>query len=229
MPRKTFLNRHTKASPPDEAVAAKYLLHWHTGDLYRSLEKFPTLTSKALFGNDHPLEIEIGCGTGEFLCGLAAERPISNFLGLDINLKSLFVGVEIARSASLENIKFIKAPVQYLYPLMPQDSLQAIYMHFPDPLLRPKYRKRKVLNEVFLAHLSRTLQPGGLFSIVTDNVELFEDVLALVEESPYFRKTHTERYLTGFEPHAKSRYQLYWEAHDKPIFRLELESVKRET
>src|SRR5687768_15813951 len=229
MPRKTFLNRHTKASAPDEPTAAKYLLHWRTGDLYRSIEQFPLLTSKALFGNALPLELEIGCGTGEFLCGLAAERPGVNFVGLDINLKSLFVGVEIARSLSLENVKFIKAPVQYLYPLMPPGSLQAVYMHFPDPLLRPKYRKRKVLNEDFLRHVSLALQPGGLFSIVTDNDELFGDVLALVEESPYFRKTHLERYLMGFEPQAKSRYQLYWEAHDKPIFRLSLESVRRET
>jgi len=228
MPRKTFLNRHTKASTPDEATAAKYLLHWRTGDLYRSIEQFPSLTSQALFENDLPLELEIGCGTGEFLCGLAAERPGVNFVGLDINLKSLFVGVEIARSLSLDNVKFIKAPIQYLYPLMPPGSLQAVYMHFPDPLLRPKYRKRKVLNEEFLRHLSDALQPGGLFSIVTDNDELFEGVLALVEETPYFRKTHRERYLTGFEPQAKSRYQLYWEAHDKPIFRLRLASVGRE-
>ena len=228
MPRKTFLNRHTKASTPDASTASKYLLHWHTGDLYRTVESFPTLTSQALFSDDHPLDLEIGCGTGEFLCGLAAERPGVNFVGLDINLKSLFVGVEIARSLSLANIKFIKGPIQFVYPLMPPDSLRSVYMHFPDPLLRPKYRKRKVLNEEFLRHLSDALQPGGLFSIVTDNVEFFEDVLALVEESYYFRKTHAERYLTGFEPHAKSRYQLYWEAHEKPIFRLELASVKRE-
>ncbi len=229
MPRKTFLNRHTKASPPEEPTAAKYLLHWRTGDLYRSIEQFPLLTSQALFGNDQPLELEIGCGTGEFLCGLATESPGVNFVGLDINLKSLFAGIENARTLSLENIKFIKAPVQYLYPLMPSGSLRAVYMHFPDPLLRPKYRKRKVLNEEFLRQLSQALEPKGLFSIVTDNVEFFEDVLALVEESPYFRKIHAEQYLTGFEPQAKSRYQLYWEAHDKPIFRLRLESVKRET
>ena len=229
MPRKTFLNRHTKASTPDEPTSAKYLLRWYTGDLYRSIEQFPRLTSQALFGNDLPLEIEIGCGSGEFLCGLAAEHVGVNFVGLDINLKSLFVGVETASALSLGNIKFIKAPIQFLYPLMPPGSLQAVYMHFPDPLLRPKYRKRKVLNEAFLKHLSDALQPEGLFSIVTDNDELFEGVLALVEESPYFRKTHTERYLTGFEPQAKSRYQLYWEAHDKPIFRLRLVSVRRET
>ncbi|MEO6458131.1 MAG: methyltransferase domain-containing protein [Chloroflexia bacterium] len=229
MPRKTFLNRHTKASVPDEPTAAKYLLRWYTGDLYRSIEQFPLLTSQALFGNDLPMELEIGCGTGEFLCGLAAERSGVSFVGLDINLKSLFVGVERASALSLENVKFIKAPIQFLYPLMPSGSLQAVYMHFPDPLLRPKYRKRKVLNEEFLRHLSYALQPDGLFSIVTDNDELFESVLALVEESPYFRKMHTERYLSGFEPQAKSRYQLYWEAHDKPIFRLRLASVKRET
>lgn len=222
MPRKSFLVRHRRPDLPDEQTAAKYLLHWHTGDLYRAAETFPRLTSQQLFGNALPLELEIGCGTGEYLCSLAQHNADVNYVGLDINLKSLFVAVENARSLSLDNIRFIKAPVQFVYPLLEDNSLRVVYLHFPDPLLKPKYRKRQILTEEFLHNINRALEPGGRLSIVTDNKELFDNILAMVEGDTRFERMHTEPFATGFEPGVKSRYQLYWESHNLPILRLEL-------
>lgn len=111
--------------------------------------------------------------------------------------------------------------MQWLYPLMQRESLEAVYVHFPDPSLRPKYRKRQLLNETLMDHLHSALVPGGILSFVTDNAELFEALLELVEADHRFEKTHTERYI-GFEPSVKSRYQLYWEQHSIPIKRMEL-------
>jgi tRNA (guanine-N7-)-methyltransferase len=222
VPRKSFLVRHRRPDPPDEQTAAKYLLHWHTGDLYRAPETFPGLTSQHLFGNVLPMELEIGCGTGEYLCSLAQRNGDVNYVGLDTNLKSLFVAVETAHSLSLDNIRFIKAPVQFVYPLLEGDSLRAVYLHFPDPLLKPKYRKRQILTDEFLQHIHRALAPGGRLSIVTDNKELFDNILAMMEGDTRFERVHTESYAIGFEPVVKSRYQLYWESHNLPILRLEL-------
>jgi len=222
VPRKSFLVRHRRPSPPDERTATRYLLHWHTGDLYHAPETFPRLTSQHLFGNTLPMELEIGCGTGEYLCSLAQRNADTNYVGLDINLKSLFVAVETARSLSLDNIRFIKAPVQFVYPLLEHNSLRVVYLHFPDPLLKPKYRKRQILTGEFLHNIHRALAPGGRFSIVTDNKELFDNILALMHGDTRFERVHTEPYAIGFQPGVKSRYQLYWESHNLPILRLEL-------
>ena len=172
------------------------------------------------------MELEIGCGTGEYLCSLAQHNPEINYLGLDINLKSLFVAVETARTLSLDNARFIKAPVQFVYHLLEDESLGAVYLHFPDPLLRPKYRKRQIFTEEFLSNIHRALVPGGRLSIVTDNRELFEKILKVMEGDARFNKTHSEPYAMGFEPSVKSRYQLYWESHDSSILRLELAKVE---
>lgn len=222
MTRKSFLLRNVRLTPPDEQTTRYYLMHWHAGDLYHRPEAFPKITSQELFGNDRPLELEVGCGTGEFLCALAARHPDVNFVGTDVNLKSLYAAVNTAGAMALHNIRFIKAPMQYLYPLLAPDSLWVVYVHFPDPCLKPKYRKRRLLNRTFLDRMHYALVPGGKISIVTDNNDLFAEVLDMVEGDPRFEKTHRERYLVGFEPEVKSRYQLYWEKHGATIYRLEI-------
>lgn len=221
MTRKSFLMRFVKSAPPDDQTLQKYLLHWHSKDLYENSQSFPILDSRHLFGNDQPLRLEIGCSTGEYICSLAAKDPTTNFLGVEINLKSLYVAVRHAADLSLDNIRFIKAPFQHLYPLLAPESLQAVYLHFPDPSLRPKQRKRQILNTNLLDAIHAALVPGGTWSIVTDNQELFiSTILPLIEGDSRFKKTHPERYLTGFEPEVKSRYQLYWEKLGATIYRL---------
>jgi tRNA (guanine-N7-)-methyltransferase len=225
--RKSFLIRHVRIEPPDEATAAKYLRVWNSGDLWHRTDSFPRLISSQLFGNDHPLELEIGCSTGEYLCSLARLNPGHNFLGVEINLKSLHAAVANAAALGLDNILFIKAPVQSLYPLMPPGSLHAAYMHFPDPYLHPKYRPRRLFTPEFLDAMHRALVPGGKVSIVTDKEVLFRDMLALIEQDTRFEKTHPERYLSGFEPEVKSRYQSYWERHGLQVYRFEVRNLAR--
>ncbi len=217
--------RHVPFREPDEVVADKYLRVWNTGDLQNRPESFPSLTSAELFGNDFPLELEVGCSTGEYLCSLAAANRAHNFLGIEINLKSLYVAVQNAAEQNLSNIMFIKAPLQYTYGLMRPTTLQAVYIHFPDPSLHPKYRKRKLLNQGFLDKMHGALIPGGILSFVTDKEELFHEVLPLIEAEVRFEKTHSERYLESFEPAVKSRYQVYWERHGGTIYRVELRNV----
>lgn len=223
MTRKSFLMRFVRSDPPDDAALEKYFLFWRSKDLHANPEAFPPLTSQHLFGNSKPLHLEVGCSTGEYLCAQAAADPDSNYLGVEINLKSLYVAIHQARDLSLDNIRFIKAPFQQLYRLMPPASLQAVYIHFPDPSLHPKQRKRQLLNTELLDALYIALVPGGTLSIVTDNEALFMGtILPLIEKDARFRRVHDERYLLGFEPKSKSRYQLYWEKLGATIYRLAL-------
>jgi tRNA (guanine-N7-)-methyltransferase len=213
MTRKSFAIRHIKFSPPDEQTAGKYFLSWHARDLYHAPGAFPRLTSEGLFGCTRPMELEIGCGTGEHLCALAAETPAANFVGIDISLKSLYAAVEQAKALSLENVMFIKAGAQLVYPLLDPGSLRAVYLHFPDPCLRPKYRKRRIFNERFLDRMHYALTEGGLLSVMTDVPSLFMDMLAQAESDPRFEKIHPERYLSGPDSSITSRYQATWEKY----------------
>jgi tRNA (guanine-N7-)-methyltransferase len=93
---------------------------------------------------------EVGCGTAEFLCSLAAKEPSDNFVGVDVSSRSLYKAVEIAASLALENIRFIHADMARLYPLLEPLALRRVYVHFPGPNMRPKFRRRKIVTPLFL-------------------------------------------------------------------------------
>jgi tRNA (guanine-N7-)-methyltransferase len=58
--------------------------------------------------------------------------------------------------------------------------LQAVHVYFPDPWWKKRHKKRRVMNEQFLADVERTLLPGGRLHFWTDVEEYFQTTLALI-------------------------------------------------
>lgn len=213
-----------KAAHPDEETARKYLI-WLSGwRLYREPETLPTLDSASLFDNELPMEMDVGCGTGEFLCSLAREDPDANFIGIELHQKSLFRAVELSASQDLDNILFVSADFNLIYPLLVPESLRAVHLRFPDPGMKRRYHKRRIFSERFLGEMERALVPDGRISVMSDHEEYFFEMLALSERDARYEKLHRERYLTGGQENAvRSRFQRKWEdSHDREAFRLEL-------
>ena len=221
MSRRSLL-RGAAYRPPDAQAIRQYLRRFSSKELFVQPETFPRLDSNHLFGNDRPLHLEIGCGTAEFLCALALDDPCANFVGVDIAAKPLYKAIRNAAALALPNIMFIKADIALLCPLLADGALQAIYLHFPDPHMKARFHKRRVLSEAFLDHAARALAPDGLLSFMTDHRAFFLETLALLEQDRRFAKTHAERYLVGFDALAKSYFQQLWEGHGLPTLRVEL-------
>jgi tRNA (guanine-N7-)-methyltransferase len=137
----------------------------------------------------------------------------------------LFEAIRTASTLSLTNIKFIKANFKLMYPLLVPDSLQAVYLHFPDPNCRSKFRKRQIFSQIFLDQIYDALVAQGCLSVMTDHREFFMEMLALVEQDLRFAKLHEERFLVGFETEVKSRFQRIWEGHGLPTLRFEIKKL----
>lgn len=171
-----------KVEAPDEDTARRYLL-WLPGErLHHDPETLPRITSGDLFGDsrsDAPLELEIGCGTGEFLCSLAESRPETNFVGVDLHVKSLYRAVAEAAEKGLENVRFLRADFNLLYPLLVPGSLRAAYLLFPDPGMKERQRRKRIFSEPFLREMHGALVPGGRLVAVTDHEEYFSQMVEL--------------------------------------------------
>ena len=215
------LTRSIKKIPPAPDVAAKYMHFWVQGELYTNPDQYPHYTSQELFGNDYPLELEVGSGTGEFLCSLAKMTPDVNFVGVDNWTKVVYRSVEIAAALKLDNIKFIRGAFQFTYSRLVPNTLQAIYFHYPDPNIRNK-DEHKLFNPGFLDAIYPALVEGGRLHVVSDHEQFFEEMLTIIEADPRWQKTHVERHLVGYDPAVKSRYQLLWEKHEVPPLRFEV-------
>jgi len=210
MARGRYLGRIPLRSLPPE-LAERYLLEWHPRRLALEPGSFPPLTSQAIFGNELPLEVEIGAGTGEFAASLAAADPAANVLAIELSNRSAHWAAWLAAESGLPNLKVLRADFKLLGPMLPTAAWRRAYLHFPDPQHKPADAKRIIFNQAFLDAMAGSLQPGGELSVVSDAPGFFLQMLELAEGDGRFAKAHPERYLEGFEPEVKSRFQQIWE------------------
>src|SRR5260370_1867527 len=148
MPRR-LLSRHIRPRPLDDREIKQYLRVYDARGLYHHPESFPRLCSHQLFGNSAPLELEVGCGTAEFLCSLASKEPEVNFVGVDVARRPLYKAVEIASLLQLTNVRFLHAKFAQLYPLLEPCSLRQVYVQFPYLNPPPKSYRRPLVHPPF--------------------------------------------------------------------------------
>jgi tRNA (guanine-N7-)-methyltransferase len=180
------------------------------------------LSAPALFGNDHPLELDIGCAVGDFLCALAPLRPATNFVGIDIVAKPLYRAVATAAAADLANLRFIHADIRLAIARVPDAALQAAYLHFPAPLLRNRQRRQRLVAPDLFAQIARALQSGGRLSFITDQPDLFAELEAILPGVPALTRLTSEQGSQALGDLLKSHYHRRWEARGRPILRAEL-------
>lgn len=211
-----------KVEAPDEETARRYLL-WLPGErLHHEPEALPRISSPSLFGDEKPLELEVGCGTGEFLCSQAGGRPETNFVGVDLHVKSLYRAVSSASERRLANIMFARADFKLFYPLLAPESLRAVYLLFPDPGMKERERRRRIFSERFLHEAHRALEPGGRLTAMTDHEGYLSEMLALSRRAQGWEMILEDDPGVGT---SKTRFQSLWESRGRPARGLTL--VKR--
>jgi tRNA (guanine-N7-)-methyltransferase len=134
-----------------------------------------------LFDREAPLEIEVGSGKGLFLESAATANPAHNFLGIEIATKyARFAAARVARH-DLRNAVMVHGDAQPIFAdLLPESSVAAVHVYFPDPWWKKRHEKRRVLNERFVKQVERVLVSGGLLHYWTDVRERFDETLTLL-------------------------------------------------
>ncbi len=129
-----------------------------------------------IFKNDvkKPLYLEIGCGKGSFVCGLAAKEPDVNIIALERIADVAMLAMEKCKAAELTNVRFIVGDVAKLWDIFSDGSVDRIYLNFSDPWPKAGHAKRRLTHRNFLAQYLRILKPDGAIFFKTDNRGLFD-------------------------------------------------------
>jgi len=124
--------------------------------------------------------MDLGCGKGEFLTGLAAIYPEVFFIGVEVRKR--VAEKYFPKQQHLANLVLLHGNVNLSIPsMMDGHKVQKAFIHFPDPYShKERYKKRRMVNETLVEGLYRILAAGGTVSVKTDDESLLEDMDALL-------------------------------------------------
>lgn len=130
-----------------------------------------------LFTRPAPLALEIGCGIGDFMMQLAAARPETNFLAIDIYNKGCIKTCRKIEAEGLGNVRVARLEARHLLlNYCDAESLSALYINCPDPWPKQRHRDRRLINDAFLDLARFALAPGGDLYFSTDFADYAEQV-----------------------------------------------------
>ena len=142
----------------------------------------PVLDLAALFGNRHPVELELGIGKGRFLLDAALHHPEVNYIGVEQAARYLRLAHARALRRGCTNLRLVHGDArEFVEFFLAGASVRAIHVYFPDPWPKKRHHKRRLLDEPFLAEVERVLQPGGRLWIATDHDGYFEAILEVLD------------------------------------------------
>jgi tRNA (guanine-N7-)-methyltransferase len=132
------------------------------------------------------MEIEIGCGNGHFLCEYAAEKPGVTLVGIDIKKKRCAKAREKAERRRYRNIVIVNASAQEVLRDLPDASVDAFHVYFPDPWPKSRHRKRRFFTMENLRRMHHLLKEGGRVHFGTDFFDYYIQAKVLVALHPGF-------------------------------------------
>ncbi len=140
-----------------------------------------------IFGNTHPVTLEIGFGMGTSLLEMAAAAPERNFLGIEVHRPGVGRLLHGVAAHDIRNLRVLSVDaVEFLRAGVAPGSLDRIQIYFPDPWPKKKHHKRRIVQPAFLDLCHAALCTGGSLRLATDWAPYAEHMLEVLRADPRF-------------------------------------------
>jgi tRNA (guanine-N7-)-methyltransferase len=129
--------------------------------------------ARSVFGNDHPITLELGCGKGEYTVGLARRHPERNFMGVDIKGHRFWRGAKTSEEEGLSNVAFLRTKIEFVHHFFAPGEVSEIWLTFSDPQPKDEKGTKRITSEVFLERYRGFMVPGGIVHVKSDSPLLY--------------------------------------------------------
>ncbi len=168
----------------------------------------PPFDWPSLFGDEGPVELEIGSGKGMFLKEAARAHPEVRYLGVERAGRFYRVAVRRISRAKLPGVRMMRADgLDVLARWVPPASLRAIHIYFPDPWPKKRHQKRRVFRPALLDLAAAALAPAGEIRVGTDDAAYAEVIRSLLAGDERFSQIDWPEDDLSRHP---SNYELKW-------------------
>jgi tRNA (guanine-N7-)-methyltransferase len=174
-----------------------------------SVPESGSLDAVTLFGDDRPLEFEIGFGGGEHLAGQAAMRPDHGLIGCEPFLNGVVGALNHIRDEGLPNVRLHMGDALEVLERLPDASLTRVYLLHPDPWRKARHAKRRMMNHGPLDLIASKLKPGCEFRLGTDDPTYCRWSMMVMEQRRDFiwQAQNAQDFLVRPEDWPETRYE----------------------
>lgn len=144
---------------------------------------------RTLFGNDAPVELEIGTGKAAFLLRRAQANPHRNFFGIEWANEFYKFAVDRFERWRVPNVRMVRADAShFIRRHCPRATLAVIHVYHPDPWPKKRHHRRRLFQPAFVESAIDCLISGGRLSVQTDHSEYFEIIHGLLTKNGRLRE-----------------------------------------
>lgn len=175
-----------------------------------------------VFGRRAPRVLEIGFGDGDTLVGLAAARPDTDFIGVEVHPPGVGHCLLALAARGIGNVRVIAHDaVEVLTAQVAPASLDEVLLYFPDPWPKKRHHKRRIVQPAFAALVAERLQPGGWLRVATDWEPYAAWMLEVLNACPALENADPARGCVERPARAATRFERRGERLGHRVFDLE--------
>jgi tRNA (guanine-N7-)-methyltransferase len=174
------------------------------------------LDRRVVFGNDLPIELDLGAGDGGFALAYAQQHPGINLLAVERLLGRVRKIEKRAARAQLANLRVLRLETGYAVRyLLPPGSISIAHILFPDPWPKRRHWPRRLIQPGFVRDLATVLKPGGELRFTTDHAHYFETAQRAVAEARVLQRAPD----WDWSADPKTDFQKAFDAEGRDIWR----------
>ena len=147
------------------------------------------LDTRAWFGREAPLVLEIGCGSGTSTLAMSKDEPDVDVIAVEIYRRGLAQLLSAIDREAVGNVRMIRGNgIDVLAHLIAPASLSGVRVFFPDPWPKARHHKRRFLQPSTVGMIADRLLPGGVLHAATDHPGYAEQIAEVGDAEPALRR-----------------------------------------
>ncbi len=174
-----------------ESYQDRWVLQVPRAETSTSVAPGSTLDLSAVFGRTVPVVVEIGPGMGDSLAPMAAARPELDLLAFEVFEPAIAALLARLAADDIDNVRIASVDaVDGFSHLLAPDSVDEVWMFFPDPWHKARHHKRRLLRSEFVDLVATRLRVGGRWRLATDWPDYAAQMRDVLDHHPAFQNEY---------------------------------------
>lgn len=191
-----------------------------TPDLRKPTKETLYFDFTSLFGNDNPVEMEIGCGKGGFIVEKARLEPNVNFFAVELLDNIIAMAGERVINEGVSNVRLFNCGADYLKRYIKANSVRTVYLNFSPPFNGKRYENRRLTKPTLIADYRDYLTKEGKIELKTDDKEFFDYSAETLKKGGFTVEDLTEKLTAGEIDGVQTEYEKKFREQNKRIYYL---------